>query len=492
MTRYRICDTEFASNDLLFQAALEAAYKSHVRPLCLCCEPGLPMYIAHLEKAYVIKRMPDSGASHGPGCESYEAPPGLSGRGEVDGQAIEHDAEGTVNLKFAFSLRHNSPAEMDNEAIGKVTASSSGTRLTLRALLHYLWEEAKLSHWQPGVNDQRTWLSVRQSLLDAAVSKETKSSPLADILYIPEMYDEDSKHDIMNRRTQSLAPIMGPGKSGKKLMLLVGEVDSIGEATFGYALKVKNLPDFPLVMTSDLHKSFEKVFKSTVTLGGYVPNAHSIVIATFVIDLSGIPAVQEMCIMLTSPEWIPIENSFDGQLVEMLVEQKRSFQKQLRYNLPTEKPIASVVLTDSYNAPLAMYIDVKDLVSKWATTVALNELIASSAVNTWIWVPSTGTQPTLPLKSSAAPATAQPGDKTPPAPPAAAPAAPPAAVTLAARPPEGIVPRAFQPKRRGNVTPIKECAAMPLPIKSPLAPVTPISDQPRNLIPFKEGWDPGQ
>jgi hypothetical protein len=207
-----------------------------------------------------------------------------------------------------------------------------------------------------------------------------------------------------------------------------------------------------------------------------------------VIDLNGIPAVQEMCIMLTSPEWIPIENSFDGQLVEMLVEQKRSFQKQLRYNLPTEKPIASVVLTDSYNAPLAMYIDVKDLVSKWATTVALNELIASSAVNTWIWVPSTGTQPTLPLKSFAAPATAQPGDKTP----AAAPAAPPAAVTVAARPPEEIVPRAFQPKKRGNVTPIKECAVMPLPIKSPLAPVTPISDQSRNLIPFKEGWDPGQ
>ena len=78
------------------------------------------MYIAHLEKAYVIKRMPYSGANHGPGCESYEAPPGLSGRGEVDGQAIEHDDEGTVNLKLAFSLRHNNPAEMDKSRSGKV------------------------------------------------------------------------------------------------------------------------------------------------------------------------------------------------------------------------------------------------------------------------------------------------------------------------------------------------------------------------------------
>ena len=93
MTRYSISGTEYVSNGLNFQAALEAAYKSRVRPICLCAEPGLPMYIAHLETTYVIKRMPDSGDSHGPGCESYEAPPGLSGRGEVDGQAIEHDDE---------------------------------------------------------------------------------------------------------------------------------------------------------------------------------------------------------------------------------------------------------------------------------------------------------------------------------------------------------------------------------------------------------------
>ena len=64
MTRYSISGTEYVSNGLNFQAALEAAYKSRVRPICLCAEPGLPMYIAHLETTYVIKRMPDSGDSH--------------------------------------------------------------------------------------------------------------------------------------------------------------------------------------------------------------------------------------------------------------------------------------------------------------------------------------------------------------------------------------------------------------------------------------------
>jgi len=174
MTRYSINDTEFASNSPLFQAALESAYKNRIRPICLCVEPGLPMYIAHLEKAFVVKRMPDTGAAHGPGCESYEAPPGLSGRGEVDGQAIEHTDEGSVNLKLAFSLRHNNPAGMENESSSKTTAKTSGTRLTLRGLLHYLWDESKLSHWTPEMEGKRSWFTVRSALVDAVESKETK------------------------------------------------------------------------------------------------------------------------------------------------------------------------------------------------------------------------------------------------------------------------------------------------------------------------------
>ena len=402
MTRYSISGTEYVSNGLNFQAALEAAYKSRVRPICLCAEPGLPMYIAHLETTYVIKRMPDSGASHGPGCESYEAPPGLSGRGEVDGQAIEHDDEGTVNLKLAFSLRHNNPAEIENESTSKTTAKTSGTRLTLRGLLHYLWDESKLSHWKPEMQGKRSWFAVRSALVEAIESKETKSASLKDILYIPEVFDEAKRNDIASRRIRSLSPIMGTGRSGKKLMLLVGELDRISPATFGFALKIKHLPDFPLVMGAGLNKNFEKVFQSTKNLWEYIPNSHLIVIATFVIDDKGIPTVEEMCVMLTTPEWLPVDNIIEQQLIGALVTEKRSFQKQLRYNLPPDKPIATAVLTDCDNAPLAMYIDVDDLVGRWASTVAVNEVVKSNSVQTWMWVPREGTQPDLPPKKGMA------------------------------------------------------------------------------------------
>jgi hypothetical protein len=403
MTRYSINGTEFASNSPLFQAALEGAYKNRIRPICLCVNPGLPMYIAHLEKAFVIKRMPDTGASHGPGCESFEAPPGLSGRGEVDGQAIEHTDQGSVNLKLAFSLRHNNPAEMENESTQKTTAKTSGTRLTLRGLLHYLWDESKLSHWTPEQKGKRSWFTVRNALIEAVESKETKSASLKEILYIPEVFDEERADHVASRRTRALQSIMGPGKSGKKLMLVVGEMDAITPATYGFALRIKNLPDFPFVMDADLKKNFEKVFQVSNNLWAYTPDSHMMVIATFVLDDAGIPTVEEMCVMLTSPEWLPFDNKLEQQLIKELVKQQRSFQKQLRYNLPPDKPIATAVLTDCWNAPLAMYIDVDDLVGRWASTVAINEVVKSNSIQTWMWVPRDGLAPDLPPKLGAEP-----------------------------------------------------------------------------------------
>ena len=393
MTRYSINGSEFVSNSPLFQAALESAYKNRIRPICLCTEQGLPMYIAHLERSFVVKRMPDSGASHGPGCESYEAPPGLSGRGEVDGQAIENRDEGTTNLKLAFSLRHNNPAEMENESSQKTTAKTAGTRLTLRGLLHYLWDESKLSHWTPEMEGKRSWFNVQAALVDAVESKETKSAALKEILYIPEVFDKENRGDIANRRIRSLGPIMGPGKSGKKLMLVVGEMDQISPATFGFHLRLKNLPDFPFVVDADLNKDFEKVFKVSKNIWEYTQNSHMIVIATFVIDDAAIPTIEEMCVMLTSPEWLPMDNQLEQELITTLVEQKRSFQKQLRYNLPPDKPIATAVLTDCDNAPLAMYIDVDDLVGRWASTVAINEVVKSNSIRTWMWEPRDGLKP---------------------------------------------------------------------------------------------------
>lgn len=500
MTRYSINGTEFTSNSPLFQAALESAYKARIRPICLCVEPGLPMYIAHLEKTFVVKRMPDTGATHGPACESFEAPPGLSGRGEVNGQAIENTDDGSVKLKLAFSLRHNNPAEMENESSQKTTAKTAGTRLTLRGLLHYLWDESKLSHWSPEMHGKRSWSAVQAALMAAVESKETKSATLRDILYIPELYDREKRFEIASRRINTLSPIMGPGKSGKKLMLVVGEMDSKSASTFGFSLRLKNLPDFPFVMDVDLNKSFEKVFLSTVNVWDQAPGAHLVVIATFAMDDKGSPLIEEMCVMCTSPDWLPVDNKVELELIEVLVEQNRSFQKQLRYNLPPDKAIATAVLTDCYNAPVAMYIDAGEIVGRWASTEAISEVAQSNSIQTWTWLPCVDAKPELPLKLGEVPKPIQPPAEPLPTAKGGSTATPPgdwgvisepsavAAVqqhndsdelSRSGPPP---LPSAFQPKKNTNLIEMPESAPR-LADVTPIRPTTPDV----SLIPFLKG-----
>lgn len=45
-------------------------------------------------------------------------------------------------------------------------------------------------------------------------------------------------------------------------------------------------------------------------------------------------------------QWLPIEDSFERQLVERLVAQGRSFIKGLRYNLRRDQCVATATLTD--------------------------------------------------------------------------------------------------------------------------------------------------
>jgi len=51
-----------------------------------------------------------------------------------------------------------------------------------------------------------------------------------------------------------------------------------------------------------------------------------IVIATFVIDDKGIPTVEEMCVMLTTPEWLPVDNIIEQQLIGRLLQRSAAFR----------------------------------------------------------------------------------------------------------------------------------------------------------------------
>lgn len=399
MTTYRIGDEIIDKDSDDFNNVLASVYRSKNRPICLCRGNGIEMYVVHIGEKFYIKRMPDTGGDHDAACGSYEPPAELSGLGEVMGSAIIESADlGTTALKLDFSLKKiagkTAPEQGDG---GADSVRTGGSKLTLRGLLHYLWEEAGFQRWSPSMSNKRNWAVIRKYLLHAAEHKSTKGCNLTDILYIPEPFVLDRKDAIAQRRAAQLARVaQSSGQTGpRKLMLLIGEVKEIGPSRYGHKLVVKHLPDFAFMLNEDLHKRLDKRFETELSLWDSVEGVHLIAVATFGVNKAGVASIEEIGLMVTTENWIPFESRADKSLLDVLTQDGRRFLKGMRYNLAVSRPLAAAVLIDT-PSPTALYILQPGGGDEYGE--AMDELIRDSKMESWIWHPEQGAMPNLPQR----------------------------------------------------------------------------------------------
>lgn len=312
------------------------------------------MYIAKIGDAFHIKRMPHSGPAHGAACEHYEPPPELSGMGQVAGSAVREDTKASCTmLSLDFSLsRGAARAAASGQSIEHDSVRSDGTKLTLRATLHYLYDQARLSRWYPRMRDKRSWGVVRRELLKAASSMRAKGKLLTDLLYLPEPYHSADAQDIAFRRARQLAVLTE--QPGSRL-ILIAPCKSITPARFGHRLLVRNL-DMPILMNDKLFKHIEGRFANELAYWDAAADSELLVVATVSQPAAGCLQLESACFVNVDANWLPFESMIEHRLVSLLVGADRSFAKGLRYNLPHSKPLASLVMLDSGNPATAVYI----------------------------------------------------------------------------------------------------------------------------------------
>jgi Protein of unknown function (DUF1173) len=355
---YLVGGKRFEAGTAAFAEAIADAYASHQRPRCLCLVDGVEMYVARLGDGYIVKRMPDTGSQHAPDCPSYEPPPEVSGLGQVLGSAITEDpatGETTLKLDFAMSKiagRSTMPiASADSDSV-----ASGGTKLSLRGLLHYLWDQAELTRWQAGFAGKRTWGTVRKHLLQAAQNKIARGDSLRSRLYVPEPFAVEQRDAINARRlAQWRHAVASPGKP-QHLMLLIGEVKEIVPARYGFKAVIKHVPDQAFAIDEQLYRRLGRRFEPELALWGAADDIHMVMIAIFGVSGAGIPAIHELCLMPATRQWLPVEDGFEKQLVDRLVGESRSFVKGLRYNLGRTGGIASATLTDCEGSAPMLFV----------------------------------------------------------------------------------------------------------------------------------------
>lgn len=365
------------------QQLLATAHADRVRPLCLCRPDGVAMYVAKIgPDKYVIKRMPDSGLAHSHRCASYLPPEELSGLGQVLGSAITEEADsGLTAIKLGFRMSKAERAAPTGSGSGGVADSVAAdpNRLTLRAVLHYLWQEADLATWSPGMAGKRNWRIVSWYLRQAARGKFTKGKPLATKLYVPEPFNAERKAEIAARRLSAWAPVQQHGTS-QQFMMLIGEFKAILPARFGHKLVIRHLPDAPLMVDDTLLNRLNKRFGDELELWKSNEDGHLMVIATFSVGRAGLATAEEVSLVMTDRNWLPYESLADKLLLDTALDARRRFTKSLRYNLAPDKPMASLVFTDT-ETPTAAFLLHSDEDRDAAAQIA-----DDTGTNVWTWV----------------------------------------------------------------------------------------------------------
>lgn len=397
MRRFRIGEQVVEDGSPELGPALRNAYEQRVRPICLCCAPGVAMYIARMGDQFLVKRMPLTGSSHNPSCESFEPPYELSGLGPLMGSAIKLDpASGMAELKLDFSLSklgtRAAPAETGS---GSDTVAGDARRLSLRSLLHFLWSEGGLTMWRSNWAGKRQWWNIRWHLIEAARQMHVRSGPLSDVLFVPEQFRSADKAAIEHRRAIAMETARPPRTGSRRLMILVGEVKEMAPARSGHKLIIKHMPGFVFLLDEGLHRRLQARYANELALWESEDKSHLVAIATFSLNPAGLAVVEEMGLMVVSDNWIPYESVHEKTLVDALSRLREPSVKGLRYNLPADQPIANALLQHRAR-PVGLYIVPFNADASFEAE--LGELIASRPeMESWVWKTGDGPMPALPV-----------------------------------------------------------------------------------------------
>lgn len=398
MAMYLFGNHVYSPDQEAWQRILQKAHASKLRPTCQCTagEQAPSLYIALVRGQYVIKRMPYTGSQHASHCDHYEPPPELSGLGQVSGTAIREEPETettTLALDFALTKGRSRASGTLNE-VEHESVRSDGTKLTMRGLLHYLYDEAGLTRWTPLMNGKRSWFIVRRELLAAAFSKKTKGRFLSELLYIPESFSSENAQEIKARQLLSLGAL---AESSSARMLLIAEVKNLEDARFGKNMVLKHMPDLKLLMTNDMAEHLTQRFSHQLQIWAQLQSSHLILLSTISRTVQGVISLESACVMNVNSQWIPFESLFEFELLERLHEASRKFVKGLRYNLPSSKPLASMVLKDTGAVSCALYVVPQEFDA--AYRVAAAELSEQTKMQAWVWHTGTQLLPDLPAKT---------------------------------------------------------------------------------------------
>jgi hypothetical protein len=384
--RFLIKGRTYTSRDPVLQDALARVYDTLERPRCMCVRGGIEMYVAK-HRLYVVKRMPDSGHQHHATCASYEPELGLSGLGELMGEAIiEHSPE-SVELRVDFPLARVPGRAMVRGAPhepGEINAPRH--RMSLRAVMHFMFERAGFNRWYPAMEGKRTQAVMHKYLLEAADGIHITGVTLSERLYVPEQFHEQQKSEIAERRRRKLAVLQSPEDDVQfKMALVLGEYKCEEASPLGRKIWLKHMPDAPLFIDAKTWERIERAYGNLLEAryADTKTKQRVVICALIYAKREHTYQIDTASFMLTTEHWIPIEGTHEVDLIEALTQQRRRFMKPLRYDARSAASFPNVLLLDTGAKPTPLHVMSASLHPQ--DRAAKEKALKAPGDTAWVW-----------------------------------------------------------------------------------------------------------
>jgi hypothetical protein len=355
---YALGDEVLSTESPAFQAKLLHAYATRSRPRCLCVAGGVEMYTSRQDDVVSLKRLPGTGSQHAPSCASYEIPLDASGLGRLLGSAIRRDpwwGDSKLSLAFSLSTRRRNLDTTVRQAVGD-TGHGTTQRLSMLGMLHYLWDQAELTHWHPSFSGRRPWAVVRKRVLDAASQMHASRRPLGELLHAPESFVEDRAHAARERRRKFFAT----AQAERRLALVLGELKSIYRSRDAWRLAIRHMPELPILLDDGMYRKAQARFAPELELWHADDRVRLLALVAVSVGALGALQATSLCLSCASSEWLPFSDQAEWSLLTVLLAEQRSFIRALPYGLappagPARVPCA--FLTDTAQGSQPLFID---------------------------------------------------------------------------------------------------------------------------------------
>ena len=392
---------------------LANAHREGNRATCLCSAHRPELYIVHRSGQYFLARMPNTGPSHESWCDFYDSPLDESGRGGYTEDAIVEDGEEfDVKLSIPLSRQRTASKEPSTRTERSSTAQTRRAAVGLMGLLHFLWEQSSNNRWFPYVKGKkastRHWGGVHYFLTKTTAKIKRKAAPLQDSLYIlPEF--EMSKADSINAEFDAaMREVLASATEDAvqaglplKMKMIIGEVKSLTKSKFGYELKFRG-KSTAFYMKDELQARMAKSYKPGMDAIDGSDGSRSIALAVVSASKKGYFNIDDLVLMATNRNYIPVDSSYEKTVADLLIAQERQFEKPLRYD-NDELTLPDFVLLDCSESP-RVPVEIYGMTGNAKYDARKREkraIYRESGSTCWEWEPaSLGNPPELPRKRS--------------------------------------------------------------------------------------------